>query len=108
MGTTLIVRGTLRGMGCEVDCSLMATRSEGLNGAGGAYTKCAVLEAPLSLPDGYYEAIFCGHSAFLHRVNGIWSVGIPWRDEPVRQGIPNGRGVVLARSAMCSRDPYTE
>lgn len=91
MGTTLIVKGTLRGMGCEAECSLIATRSDSLNGAAGTYTKCAVTDAPLWFPDGYYEAIFCGQSAFLHRVNGTWSVGIPWREDPGRTAVPNAR-----------------
>lgn len=107
LGTTLIVQGKIRGMGCEVGCSLIVTRSESLNGAGGTYTKCAVLDAPLWLPDGYYEAVFCGQSAFLHRVNRTWSVGIPWRDEPVRSRTADGRSAVMASSPMRSREPFT-
>jgi len=79
MGTTLIVKGTLRGMGCEVDCSLIATRSDSMQDGSAPFTKCAILDAPLWLPDGYYEASFGDQSAFLHRVNGVWSVGVPWR-----------------------------
>jgi hypothetical protein len=79
MGNTLIVEGRLRGMGCEVNCSLIATRSESANAANVLFTRCAILDAPLWLSDGYYEAAFDGQSAFLHRLNGVWSVGIPWR-----------------------------
>ncbi|HTX76388.1 MAG TPA: hypothetical protein VMD29_09295 [Terracidiphilus sp.] len=108
MGTTLIMQGTLRGMGCEVHCSLIVTRSESLNGLGGTYTKCAVLDAPVWLPDGYYEVIFCGQSAFLHRVNRIWSVGIPWRENPVRSGVAEERSAMMERPAMRSREPLIE
>lgn len=81
MGNTLIAKGKLRGMGCDAECSLIVTRVDALKGTGDTYTKCAILDAPLWLPDGYYEAVFSGQSAFLHRVNGVWSVGIPWRQE---------------------------
>lgn len=79
MSTTLTVRGKLRGVGCEVRCLLMATRSECADAENAIFTRCAILEAPLWLSDGYYEAVFCGQSAFLQRRNGIWSVGVPWR-----------------------------
>jgi hypothetical protein len=79
MGTTDIVTGTLKGMGHVVECRLMVTHSELASDAGPAYVRCGVLEAP-ELPDGYYEAAFCGHTAFLHRANGFWNVGIPWRE----------------------------
>jgi hypothetical protein len=79
MGITEIVKATLKGMGQETVCRLMATRAEVQASNGPAYTHCAVLEAPGYLPDGYYEAAFLGHSAFLHRANGCWSLGVPWR-----------------------------
>jgi hypothetical protein len=81
MGNTLIVEGRLRGMGCEIDCLLIATRSESANAANVMFTRCTILDAPLWLPDGYYEAVFSHQSAFLHRLNGVWSVGIPWRQD---------------------------
>ncbi|HWE83368.1 MAG TPA: hypothetical protein VG267_00385 [Terracidiphilus sp.] len=107
MGTTLIVKGTLRGMGCKAECSLIATRNNSLNGEAGAYTKCMVLDAPLWLPDGYYEVIFCGQSAFLHRVNRTWGVGIPWREDPARTAVTDVRDA-MTRGAMHSRDPFND
>jgi hypothetical protein len=106
MGTTLIVKGTLRGMGCEAECSLIATRSNSLSGEAWHYTKCAVLDDALWLPDGYYEAIFCGQSAFLHRVNGTWGVGIPWREDPGRTAVTDARGAM--RAAVLSGAPFND
>lgn len=71
-------------MGCEADCSLIATRAEEPTRACPAYTKCAVMNAPDDLPDGYYEVTFRGHSAFLHRTNGVWGLGVPWHEVPRR------------------------
>lgn len=101
MGTTLIVKGTLRGMGCEVECALIASRSESLGASSPTFTKCAILEAPLWLPDGYYEATFCGQSAFLHRVNGTWSVGIPWPQVPARRFAQAETDAVMMHPAAC-------
>lgn len=66
---------------------MIATRSDSLGGSSATYSKCAILEAPPFLPDGYYEASFCGQSAFLHRLNGSWSLGVPWPQTPVRHDI---------------------
>jgi len=99
MGTTLIVQGTLRGMGYEVECSLIATRSGSPSAVTPTFSRCAILDAPLWLPDGYYEATFCGQSAFLHRVNRAWSVGVPWRGaaEP-----PGGENRKPLGNEMCA------
>ena len=80
MGTTEIVAGTLKGMGFVVECRLMVTTSGMRPEAGPAYTRCGVLDAPSYLPDGYYEASFCAHTAFLQKADGGWNLGIPWRD----------------------------
>jgi hypothetical protein len=106
MGTTEIVMGTLKGMGQAAECRLMVTRSEMRPETGPAYARCEVLDAPAYLSDGYYEATFCGHTAFLHRANGCWSVGIPWREgaasqraTPSRFGIrPYGTAELLESS----------
>jgi hypothetical protein len=74
METTEVVSGTLKGMGWEVDCALLVIGV----GRRPSYTRCTILQAPEWLPDGYYEASFRGQSAFLHRGNGAWSVGVPW------------------------------
>ncbi|HKF48615.1 MAG TPA: hypothetical protein VKB38_14760 [Terracidiphilus sp.] len=78
MDTTLIVRGTLRGMGCQVECELHATVSRAVRSPHPVYTRCVIVDAPGWLPDGYYEVAFHGQSAFLHREGGYWGIGIPW------------------------------
>jgi len=75
---TEVVTGALAGMGCEVDCALLVTRAAGQGQLAAVYARCAVLQAPEWLPDGYYEATFCGQSAFLHRDAGQWGEGVPW------------------------------
>jgi hypothetical protein len=80
MGTTEIVAGALKGMGFFVECQLMVTQSDICTESGPAYVRCGVLDAPPYLPDGYYEASFCAHTAFLHKAGGGWSLGIPWRE----------------------------
>lgn len=78
METTLIVNGTLRGMGFQMDCELRATVNQAFRSPQTIYTRCAILDAPDWLPDGYYEVTFHGQSAFLHREGGYWGTGIPW------------------------------
>lgn len=79
MGTKLIVDGMLRGMGCQAECLLMITASDSPNTLRPIYTRCAIIDAPEWLPDGYYEVTFSGQSAFLQRTGGCWGTGIPWR-----------------------------
>ena len=86
MTMTEVVTGTLAGMSCEADCALLVTRAEGPGQRAAMYARCVVVQAPEWLPDGYYEAIFCGQSAFLHRRGGEWSEGVPWLlSSPERQ-----------------------
>jgi hypothetical protein len=80
MGTTDIVTATLKGMGFFVECRLMVMLSGMRPESGPEYVRCGVLDAPAYLPDGYYEAAFCAHTAFLHKANGGWGVGVPWRE----------------------------
>ena len=82
MNITEIVKGCLTGMGHSADVMLLATRRDPPANSGPEYYRCSVLEVSPLLPDGYYEVTFCGHSAFLQRSNGLWSVGIPWVQIP--------------------------
>jgi hypothetical protein len=77
MGITEVVSGTLRGMGCEVDCALLVSHQER------RAKHCTVLHAPDWLPDGYYQAAFRGLTAFLRRRQGAWSTGPAWSEVPV-------------------------
>ena len=91
---TDIVTATLKGMGFFVECRLMVTPSGMRPESGPEYVRCGVLDAPAYLPDGYYEAAFRAHTAFLHKINGGWNVGIPWREfapavHPERSEVPS-------------------
>ncbi len=86
MNLTEVVTGNLAGMGCEVECALLLTQA-GTAGRALLYAKCQVLQAPEWLPDGYYEATFSGHSAFLYRRAGEWGEGIPWMLAAARQPV---------------------
>jgi hypothetical protein len=59
----------------------MVSRAE----PGSRAMRCKVLHAPAWLPDGYYEATFREQSAFVHRAQGAWSVGIAWAVFPARK-----------------------
>jgi hypothetical protein len=85
METTEIVTGTLKGMGFFVECTLMVTRSETRPESAPAYIRCGIVDPLAFLPDGYYEAAFRAHTAFLHKANGGWHFGIPWPEFPGRQ-----------------------
>lgn len=89
MSMTEVVTGTLAGMSCEVECALLVTRATGQRTV--LYARCAVLQAPEWLPDGYYEATFCGQSAFLHRLHGDWGVGVPWLLSASQQHAPQSQ-----------------
>jgi hypothetical protein len=78
MGITEVVNGTLRGMGCEMECALLVSREER------QARHCTVLHAADWLPDGYYEASFLNQTAFLRRRHGAWSTGIAWAELPAR------------------------
>jgi hypothetical protein len=80
MGSTEVVIGTLRGMGYEVACTLLVSRADRKARA----MRCEILDAPIELPDGYYEALFSDQSAFLRRGQGAWGVGIAWAAIPTR------------------------
>jgi hypothetical protein len=79
---TELIKGILRGMGCVADCELIATGTDSHAKFSPFYSRCAVVQAPDDLPDGYYEVTFNGHSAFLHRLNGTWSPGVAWHELP--------------------------
>jgi hypothetical protein len=80
MWTSEVVSGTLKGMGNQVACTLLVSRAE----RDARAMRCEVLEAPVGMPDGYYEALFSDQSAFLRRVQGVWGVGIAWAAIPSR------------------------
>lgn len=63
-------------MGREVGCELIATKSVVPEAARPVYSHCAIIEAPVDLPDGDYEVEFGGEVANTRRQNGSWLVGV--------------------------------
>lgn len=62
-------------MGREERCELLATKSALAEDGHPAYSHCAIIEAPVDMPDGEYEIEFGGEVAYTRRFNGYWTVG---------------------------------
>lgn len=75
MRFAVLCKGTLRGMGREVSCELLATKTVVAEASRAVYSHCAVIEAPRDLPDGDYEVEFAGEVAVTSLRNGSWVVG---------------------------------
>ena len=75
MRLAVLIQGTLRGMGREEKCELLATKVIVAAAARPVYSHCAVIEAPCDLPDGEYEVEFGGEVAWTQRHNGSWTGG---------------------------------
>jgi hypothetical protein len=73
----LVTEGRLRGMGFEAGCTLVVRVNQSCLSERPVYSQCHVSESP-DLPDGYYEVYFADQTAFVHRKDKHWSLGIPW------------------------------
>jgi hypothetical protein len=62
-------------MGHEAACELLATKTVVPEALRAVYSHCAIIEAPLNLPDGDYEVEFAGEVAVTRRQGGSWTVG---------------------------------
>lgn len=73
---SVLLWGTLEGMGRSVPCELIAIRTA-LPGNSGEYqySSCSVIKAPADLPDGDYQLRFAGHTTTVQRFNRSWLVG---------------------------------
>lgn len=69
------MNGTLRGMGRECTCEVLATKSVDPEARRPTYSHCAVIDAPTDLPDGDYEVEFSGEVAITRLQDGCWQVG---------------------------------
>lgn len=66
-----MVPATVRGMGREARCHVLARRV-GL-GRGPLYADCCVIGSPDDLPDGEYSIEFAGTRAMVVRRLGVWA-----------------------------------
>lgn len=62
-------------MGHESACELLATKTLSPESARAVYSHCAIIEAPVDLPDGDYEVEFGDNVAITRKQNGAWIVG---------------------------------
>jgi hypothetical protein len=81
MGSFVLLLGTMKGMGREVDCEVLA-RKEYLpaNSHRGQwvyeYSQYSVLKAPEDLPDGAYTVLTSdGHTICTTKQGGFWLAG---------------------------------
>ncbi|HWG20752.1 MAG TPA: hypothetical protein VG225_09495 [Terracidiphilus sp.] len=75
MRFAVLSKGILRGMGREVGCELLATKTVLPDATRPVYSHCAIIEAPSDLPDGDYEVEFAGEVAVTSLHQGNWVVG---------------------------------
>jgi hypothetical protein len=61
----------LKGMGYEVNCTVMMTEVS-QPGFPPAYCKLSIHNEPKDLPDGTYEIFFTGNKDRLRKQNGFW------------------------------------
>jgi len=65
-----VVRGIVRGMGSESECTLTLWTEHSLSGR--RFTRCRISGESLNLPDGSYTVSFEGHTLFTRRWLGEW------------------------------------
>jgi hypothetical protein len=78
MGMIVLVRGSLQGMGREVECEVVAMKRTIINPPKARplfddiYSDCGVIDAPADLPDGEYT-VRVGNQFFSTRLHrGLW------------------------------------
>lgn len=74
MRFAVLIKGLLRGMGHEAPCELLATKTVEGDASQPVYSHCAIIEAPVDLPDGDYEVEFFNEVAVTSRHRGSWVV----------------------------------
>lgn len=75
MRFAVLMSGVLRGMGHETACALLATKTITSEATRAVYSHCAIIDAPVDLPDGDYEVEFGGEVAVTRKQRGSWTVG---------------------------------
>ncbi len=72
MRAVVLIQGTLRGMGRESICEMLAMKDRAANGTQPVYSLCSVLTAAPDLPDGDYIVEFDGRKVRARRQGGLW------------------------------------
>jgi hypothetical protein len=77
MQLSMLLQGTLRGMGCEGACELMARRISTSQPGRFRYTDVVIIRAPSGFPDGDYTLLFDGAVAPVRHHGILWTAGTP-------------------------------
>lgn len=78
LGAIVLLHGTVKGMGREAECEILARRAVmpvgpvTASSQSSAYTDCSVIGAPHDLPDGEYTVQFECHTFRATRHHGLW------------------------------------
>jgi hypothetical protein len=78
MGSIVLVRGSLKGMGLQAECEVLARRLTTVvtpptgSTTGLSYSECSVIQAPVDLPDGDYVFRFKRHAVTMSKKRGAW------------------------------------
>ncbi len=72
MRAVVLVRGTLRGMGRESECEMLAMRETGADGEPPVFSLSSVITVAPDLPDGEYTVEFEGQTVRAKREGGLW------------------------------------
>ena len=75
MQLAVLLRGKLRGMGLEVPCEVMATRTAGGNSGKTVYSGIRLIDAPAYPPDGDYVIALDAITVGVRRRKGEWLMG---------------------------------
>ena len=83
MRMSVLLWGTLEGMGRSVPCELIAIKTAPTNAVDQPqYSHCSIVKAPANLPDGEYLLRFAGLVTTVQRRESSWIVG----EAPVTSG----------------------
>lgn len=72
MRSIVLIDGVLRGMGREASCEMIVFKDTDPDTRHSTYSRWSVLEAPLSLPDGFYTAWCDGLRVPVRHEGGLW------------------------------------
>ena len=70
--SVVLLRGVIRGMGCESACELVAIRERDLETRRNYYSRCSVIRAAANLPDGDYTVTLSDGTVAVRRQGGLW------------------------------------
>lgn len=79
--SVILVAGTVRGMGRECDCEMVALRESDPLTRRITFTRCSVIATDVDLPDGDYTVTFRDGKARVRREGGLWLADGVWLED---------------------------